>query len=272
MKTIEFTKMQASGNDFIVVDNRRRVIKNAKAFAARFCPAHTSIGADGVLLLEKSKKAAFKMRIINADGSEAEACGNGFRCIARYANERLGFPKKFEFESLSGRIRSDVKGRNVQVDLINPKKPIQQGKLNVLGWKLHYFFINTGVPHTVIFAGDLPGIDVKSLGRTIRYHEQFKPQGTNVNFVEVKEKNLIHIRTYERGVEDETLACGTGSTASAIVSSLAGYTRVPVLVKTRGGETLTVNFRCEGNKIKDVSLKGEAFFVYDGKIAGDLSA
>lgn len=265
MKTIPFIKMVASGNDFIVIDNRAKIIKDALKFTQKICSLHTGVGADGVLLFEKSAKAAFKMRIINSDGSEAEACGNGFRCIARYAKEKHGFPSQFKFESVSGIIQANVKNKSVCVELVKPTG-FKEGELDVSGHRLHYSFINTGVPHAVIFVEGLPKIDVAALGRAIRYHNHFKPKGTNVNFVEVENERGIRVRTYERGVEAETLACGTGSTASAVISSLAGYTKPPVRVRTSGGEILTIDFVRQGNELKKVTLEGEVEFVYEGKL------
>jgi diaminopimelate epimerase len=137
------------------------------------------------------------------------------------------------------------------------------------GHRLHYSFINTGVPHAVIFVEGLEKIDVEKLGRAIRHHAAFRPKGTNVNFVEVRSPREIRVRTYERGVEAETLACGTGSTASALISSLSGYTRPPVRVRTRGGEILSVDFTAEGNKINCVTLEGKAHFIYEGKLCDE---
>ena len=258
--------MVASGNDFIVIDNRSGVFKNPVKTASELCRLHTGVGADGVLLVEKSKKADFKMRIINSDGSEAEACGNGFRCIALYAKEKMGFSSSFRFESLAGIIHAQIKGKNVRVQMVNPSGLRMRAQLQVEGHRLHYSFLNTGVPHAVIFVQGLEKIDVPNLGRAIRYHQDFKPKGTNVNFVEVKGPRDINVRTYERGVENETLACGTGSTASAIITCLSGYVKPPVRVHTRGGEILTVDFQRNGEKLTNVTLEGEASFVYEGKL------
>lgn len=260
--------MVASGNDFIVVDNRKGILKNPLKWTRRFCEFHTGIGADGVLLFENSRKADFKMRIINSDGSEAEACGNGFRCIARFAHEKMGYPSKFSFESMAGTIRAEIKkGARVSVQLVNPTGLKMRSEIQVMGHRLHYSFLNTGVPHAVIFVQGLEKIDVEKLGCAVRYHEQFKPKGTNVNFVEVKGPRDIRVRTYERGVENETLACGTGSTASAILSCLAGNVKAPVNVHTKGGEVLVVNFKKNGEKITGVTLEGEANFVFEGKVS-----
>ena len=258
--------MVASGNDFVVVDNRRHIVKDATAFARTICRPHQGIGADGVLLFESSKKANFKMRIVNPDGSEAAACGNGFRCIALYAHEILKYSSRVFFESGSGTIEAEVgpKG-NVKAQLIKPRIFKMDDVLEVRGNRLHYVFLDTGVPHVVIFVEGLAKVEVFEIGKAIRHHTQFQPFGTNVNFVEVRSKKEIAVRTYERGVENETLACGTGSTASAVVSVLKGYVEPPVTVITQGGEKLKVDIRKKGNEIIKVYLEGQAKFVYEGK-------
>lgn len=268
--SLPFYKMVASGNDFVVVDNRKGIVGDIKEFARKVCAGHTGIGADGVLLLENSRRADFKMRIINSDGSEAEACGNGFRCIALFAKEKLSCPSEFRFESLAGIITAHVKAQRVCVELPVPSELELDQSLEALGHRLHYAFLNTGVPHAVIFVEGLPKIDVEEIGRAVRHHGNFKPRGTNVNFVQVENDKTISVRTYERGVENETLACGTGSTASAVVSVLKGYVRSPVQVKTRGGEILEINIQCDGKKITRVTLEGEARFVCEGKMAAGL--
>ncbi|HXV27900.1 MAG TPA: diaminopimelate epimerase [bacterium] len=265
-QAIPFYKMQASGNDFVVIDNRKNIIRDPYRFTQKVCAPHVGVGADGVLLFENSKRASFRMRILNSDGSEAEACGNGFRCIARFAKEIFHYPSEFRFESYSGMIQTRIRGNLIRVQLVVPSQIRLHDEIQVLGHRLHYSFINTGVPHTVIFVEGLAKIEVETLGRAIRQHKVFKPKGTNVNFVEVKNRNEIHVRTYERGVERETLACGTGSSGSAVVSSLLQYACPPVKVKTGGGEILTIDFKKKGNKIVDVTLEGEAHFVYEGKL------
>ncbi|MBI3317413.1 MAG: diaminopimelate epimerase [Candidatus Omnitrophica bacterium] len=261
-----FYKMQASGNDFVVVDNRQGAVRDSLAFTRKVCALHTGIGADGVLFFENSKKADFKMRIINSDGSEAEACGNGFRCISKFAKEVLNFPSEFQFESVSGLIQAHVNYASIKVQLMEPVGYRSGVLKDIVNRDFHYECINTGVPHAVIFVEGLEKIDVVALGPKIRFHETFAPAGTNVNFVEVLGKDSICVRTYERGVEAETLACGTGSSASAITSTLKGYTEPPIQVRTRGGEVLTVNFKIEGKKITDVTLQGEAHFVFKGEL------
>lgn len=265
-KELLFYKLQASGNDFVVVDNRRKEIKNPASFTKKICAYHTGVGADGVLLLEKSRKADFKMRIINSDGSEAEACGNGFRCIAFYANKVLGLPSTFQFETLAGIIEARIRGNQVRVKMSDPEIYTAKSKISINGKSFQYGFVNTGVPHVVIFVPDLKKIDVARWGSAIRFHKTFAPKGTNVNFVEVKNKKNIHVRTYERGVEQETQACGTGSTASAIMSSVYRKASSPVKVRTTGGEILNITFTHQGDEVHNVYLEGEAAIVFKGQL------
>lgn len=223
------------------------------------------------------------MRIINADGSEAEACGNGYRCIGLYANKLLGFPESMRVETLSGEIQIKVGRDKIKVKMTNPHDYREKVEIDGLitphpslspsrgeGWgegKLRGAFINTGVPHVVIFTEGLNQIPIVELGRAIRHHEMFKPKGTNVDFAEVAGERSIAVRTYERGVEDETLACGTGTVASAIVASLTGRVEAPVQVKTRSGEVLTVYFERSGSHVSNVFLEGTAKFVFEGRLA-----
>jgi diaminopimelate epimerase len=266
-KSISFHKMQASGNDFVVIDHRKKSISNLKAFAAKVCPIHTGIGADGVLVIESSKKADFKARIFNSDGSEAEACGNGFRCVGRFAHDILKFPAKMQFESLAGLIAAEVKKDNVCVQLARPQVLEENGKISVCGKNFDYHFLNTGVPHVVIYLDQLDKANVFEWGRAIRTHKKFAPKGTNVNFVSRRGGSKITIRTYERGVEDETLACGTGSTAAGLAAVLKFNVKSPVEVLTRGGEVLKVSFEFDaaGRPLK-AFLEGGAHVVYEGKI------
>ena len=261
-----FFKMEATGNDFVVVDNRRKVVRDPVRFAREVCDRHAGVGADGLLLIEDSRKADYKMRILNADGSEAEACGNGFRCAALLAHEKFGFGKEHRFESLAGLVDARVKGRRVRVRLMDPTDFQDRESIAVNGRDLPYHFIRVGVPHVVIFAEGLAKLPVEELGRAVRFHPKFQPAGTNVNFVEITGPRSIAVETYERGVEANTLACGTGSTASALVSALRGDVKPPVKVKTRGGEVLEVDFSLKQGRVSDVFLEGEARLVFEGKL------
>ncbi|MFH0984673.1 MAG: diaminopimelate epimerase [Candidatus Omnitrophota bacterium] len=264
--SIPFYKMVASGNDFVVVDNRRKAVKDPVAFARRICRLHQGVGADGLLLFENSKKTNFKMRILNPDGSEASACGNGFRCIARYAHDVLKYSSRMHFESGSGPIEAEVGSKDsVRVQLVQPRIFEMEGILEADKRRLSYAFLDTGVPHVVIFSEDLEKVDVFEIGKAVRGHARFQPFGTNVNFVEVRSKKEIAVRTYERGVENETLACGTGSTASAVISVLKGHVHSPVSVLTRGGEKLRIDIQKKGDEVAKVFLEGKVQFVYKGE-------
>ena len=267
---IIFTKMSGSDNDFVVIDNRSDIISGRASFARSVCRRRTSIGADGLILIEKSKRADFRMRIFNPDGSEAEMCGNGARCAALYANLKFKRPdaKRWSIQTGAGILSAQIKAANsVKIKMVEPKELKLDFNIKLDGTPYTLSYLNTGVPHTVVWVKDIDKADVYNLGRKIRHHSYFNPAGTNVNFVKVKDKNSIYIRTYERGVENETLACGTGSTASAIIAGLTRGLISPVLVHTRGGEVLKIYFSQKGAKIKDVYLEGNVKFVFQGEIA-----
>ena len=275
-RSISFTKMESGGNDFIIIDNRKKILpRRLSELAVNLCRRRSSVGADGLILLEKAKKADYRMRIFNPDGSEPEMCGNGARCLARFAFiKRIGSAEAV-METKAGNVEAQVKGKKVGVRLGNPSDINLNFKILL---KSHgsqkVNFINTGVPHAVVFVSALNKVDVKNLGRAIRYHKRFTPSGANVNFVTLQGRNSIYIRTYERGVEDETLACGTGAVASALISGLQGKVSSPVEVHTRGGETLKVEYVIKKNmkgieKFKGVWLEGEVRVVYEGEIARD---
>ena len=266
MSKIEFVKMVASGNDFVVLDNRRRTIRGSKlhAFAREACERNYGIGGDGLIAVEPSKRADFRMRIINPDGSEAEMCGNGARCAALFAKEKKIAGKKMSFETLAGIIEAEVDGDVVRLKMPDPTDLRREVRLLIENENYMAHFVNTGVPHTVIYVEDLDSWDVKRLGREIRHHKTFAPKGTNVDFVQVQKGNLIRVRTYERGVEDETLACGTGVTASAIISAAMKDFKSPVTCLTKGGDKLKIYFKRNGDNFTDVYLEGGAKKVFCG--------
>ncbi|MFA5146297.1 MAG: diaminopimelate epimerase [Candidatus Omnitrophota bacterium] len=267
MKTIGFTKAVATGNDFIIIDNRVSGIGHRVSdLAKKLCDRRWSVGADGLLLVERSKKADFKMRIFNPDGSEAEMCGNGSRCIALYAATKKIAGTEMGIETLAGVLKAYVKKDTVKVRLSDPKDIKWNLCLTIHECPYQVNFVNTGVPHAVHFVKDADGVDVKSLGSDMRYHKEFSPYGSNVDFVEIVRGNRIKVRTYERGVEDETLACGTGAVASAIISAEAEKISSPVIVETKSGERLNVYFEIVERVFTNVYLEGRAQLVYEGKI------
>jgi diaminopimelate epimerase len=258
---MEFTKAVATGNDFVIMMGRKN---NWAEIAKKICDRKRGVGADGLLVIDESKKADIKMRIFNPDGSEAQMCGNGSRCAALYAATKKLAGNKMTIETLAGVLDAEVRKDMVKVKLTEPKD-IKWNlclTINKCPYKLN--FVNTGVPHVVHFVEDLDKVDVKNIGSHIRNHDEFSPDGTNADFVQVLGNNSIALRTYERGVEDETLACGTGAVASAIISAEAEKMHSPVIVETRGGEKLKVHFTMAGPEFKDVYLEGSAKLVFDG--------
>lgn len=273
-KKIEFTKLVGSGNDFVLIDCTRKQIPGSglRKLAQKMCRRQFGAGADGLLVAENSTRADIRMRIFNTDGSEAEMCGNGARCFALWAFSRRK-RQNLAIETKAGRIQavgSEKKGRGIRIRLSDPAQPRFNIPLEVLGRKISVQHINTGVPHTVVFVEGLDTIDVNTIGREIRNHGQFAPAGSNVNMVQITGDHAISVRTYERGVESETLACGTGAVASAIVSILKGecgpikeYNAVQVT--TKGGEVLRVYFHYKDDTINEVWLEGKAQIVYKGE-------
>lgn len=267
-----FYKMQGGGNDFVIIDNRQQEIVPEKGsdIAKKLCERRFGIGADGLILIEPSIEHAFKWRFFNADGSVAEMCGNGARCAARFAFETGIAKSELSFETLAGVIKAKISGKEVAIKLTDPcdlKTGLHPSNLaGVKDEELTVDFVNTGVPHAVILWDDVAFAPVKELGRQIRYHEIFAPKGTNVNFVQILPNDRLKVRTYERGVEAETFACGTGSVASTIIAALKGCVTSPTFVETSGGEVLTVEFTQENGLFSDVWLKGPAIITYKGEL------
>ncbi|MDI6703708.1 MAG: diaminopimelate epimerase [bacterium] len=263
---IPFVKMSAGGNDFILIDNRRGIFNPLPSLIQKTCARKLGVGADGILLLEVSRNVDFKMRIFNPDGTEPEMCGNGARCIARFANLLGIVEKKTIFETKAGFIQAEVSEEMVKIKLEDPKRIELYRRLDLDGEVLTIHFINTGVPHSVLIERDIDKIDVVKLGPQIRYHLDFYPDGTNVTWVKVLDKKTLKIRTYERGVEDETLACGTGACAAACITYLLNLTSPPIDIETRGGEVLKVHFSGSNDKITDLLLEGEVKIIYKGEL------
>ncbi len=261
MQKISFTKMVASGNDFVVICAPRSTLHapRLRSLAREICDRKYGVGADGLLFLEKSKIADVRMRIFNHDGSEAEMCGNGARCIVLYLGKR-----NTEIETKAGIIQSQLEWNSVKIKLTNPLNIKLDIPIKVNNRNLKVNFIDIGVPHAVIFVEGLDEIHVSEIGRAIRNHKRFFPRGANVDFVEGLGKDLIGIRTYERGVEDETLACGTGSVASSLIFALKSGTGNKINVRTQSQEILKVYFDRINNSFKNVWLEGKARIVYTG--------
>ncbi len=265
---IDFTKMSGTGNDFILIDHRTPFLaeEDMPAFAKAVCERRVSVGADGLILLENSEAADFRWQFLNADGSWAEMCGNGARCAARFAHDRGIAPARMRFETVAGIIEAEVTGQSVKLKMTAPTGLRLHEKLQVNGQEQVVHSLNTGVPHAMLFMDDIAQAPVLEWGRLIRFHEHFQPAGTNVNFVQQQAGNGLIVRTYERGVEGETLACGTGAVAAAIIAGLLGQVRPPVTVTTSGGEELIIHYALTGQEIADVFLEGPANFIYEGRL------
>ncbi len=295
MRKIPFVKMSGSGNDFILIDNRRKILKeeSLKGFVARICQHRLSVGGDGVILIEPAseslarpgrargvgaseersphgppykKPADFRWRLFNADGGEAEFSGNGGRCAARFAYLKKISGKKLSFETLAGLVKAEVKKDQVKIQFPEIKDMRPNQSISVDGQGLQGHFINTGVPHVVHYVGDVDQVEVVGLGKKIRHHPLFQPAGTNVNFVMMLDPHTIRIRTYERGVEDETLACGSGSVAAALITGALDKGKSPITVIQRSGKSLLVYFRWDGMVFSEVFLEGDAMVIYEGEM------
>lgn len=268
MEGLEFSKLSGSGNDFILIDNRSGAIPLGELprLTRTLCRRRFSVGADGLIAIEGSARADFRWRFYNADGSEAAMCGNGGRCAARFAFARGICGARLRFETIAGIIHAEVKGTRVKLELLPPHGLKQDIVINVDNAEIRMDAITTGVPHAVILIKDFGEWDVIRTGRALRYHPLFQPEGTNVDFVRKDGASAISVRTYERGVEDETLACGTGSVAAALIGALRYGLVSPVSVKTRGGEVLTVYFTADRDSFRNVFLEGDATWVYDGRV------
>ncbi len=262
MKPIFFTKVEGSGNDFLIVNNHDNYVSEVIADAAlpefvkKIANKHLGAGADGVIFLDPAKDYPFSMRYYNKDGGEANLCLNGARCIVSYAY-RLGvIEEKGKFLSASGPLGFFYQGQSVSIEVPNPVDIKMNFTLTINRKKYRANYLRLGVPHCVIFVDSLDKLNVKDIGEAIRNHKTFKPDGANVNFVK-EDGNTLFVRTYERGVEDETMSCGSGVLASAYIASKLFIAQSPITCKTRGGELLVV--------IKDkLYLEGPNSIVYDG--------
>lgn len=259
--------MNGAGNDFVMIDNRAGEVRLEPDQIVRICDRHRGIGADGILLLEKGSNGAdFRMRYYNRDGGEAEMCGNGARCFARFANKVAKAPAQISFQTPAGLIRGRLEGELVTLQMSEPKDLKLGIDLTANGAKERVHFINSGVPHVVVPVSNVADVDVRRRGEALRRHEEFSPAGANVNFIEKLGPTKIAIRTYERGVEDETLACGTGVVASALIFGATEKINGPISITVRSGSQLSVDFKRGGDQFTDVTLTGPAEFAFEGTI------
>src|SRR5256714_4804973 len=240
---LRFTKMNGAGNDFVMIDNRIGDLQLASEQIAKICDRHRGVGADGVLILERAANGAdFRMRYYNADGGEAEMCGNGARCFARYADRVAGPKEKVSFETPAGVIGAELQGELVRLAMSDPKDMRLGITIPLPDERVAAHFVNSGVPHVVVPVNDLENVDVRGVGSAIRRHDLFAPKGANVNFLKESGPRRIAIRTYERGVENETIARGTGVVGSALIFAAMKNVEAPIGVRVRGGDELERGF------------------------------
>jgi len=257
LRTITFNKYQGTGNDFIIIDNRTLIFNPADTAIIRaLCDRRTGIGADGLILIGRSDDHDFEMKYFNSDGLESTMCGNGGRCAADYAIRKGIAGVKLAFMAIDGLHKAEAEEGIIRLQMndVSNTRLIRDN-----------YFIDTGSPHYILFRDNVMTIDVGMVGKEIRWADYLPPGGANVNFAEVK-GNKLFVRTYERGVENETLSCGTGVAASAIAAALSGQiVSIPVGVQTKGGD-LTVSFRIEGDGATEIWLSGPATPVFKGEI------
>jgi diaminopimelate epimerase len=266
--TLCFSKYAGCGNDFILVDNRTLFFPTEnRQIIRRLCERSFGVGADGLILIEQSTSADFKMRIFNCDGSEAEMCGNGIRCLFKFILE-LGYPSQaYTIEVMGKQLHLAPDQENVSVEMAQPSNMAWHIDLAVDGKILQVHHLDTGVPHAVYFLADIEKIDVNGIGAKIRYHPTFLPKGANANFAKCKTNGTLQVRTYERGVEHETLACGTGATATALAAAKIYGWESPIVVETRSGENLKIGFQFDNQGMPtQVTMSGPASFVFRGEI------
>jgi diaminopimelate epimerase len=271
MTWIPFFKMSGSGNDFIVVDNRTPLVPEERlaAFVRGVCRRKLSAGADGLILVEAAQGADFRWRFFNSDASPAEMCGNGARCVARFAYLNGIAGERMTFLTAAGPVAAEVTGQRVKVKMPDPVGLRLSYPIALARGSMTVSSVNTGVPHVVIPCADVDAVDVVALGREIRHHDQYAPAGTNVNVVCPRPGGVLAVRTYERGVEDETLACGTGAIAAALVTAALEGRSAPIAVVTRGGGTLTIFFDRHDHRYRDIFMEGDARLIYRGELCDE---
>ena len=268
MPTVPFWKMHGAGNDFVLIDDRDQTFPDTdNALVHRIARPKYGIGCEGVILIQPSDTADFRMRFYNPDGGEVEMCGNGARCVARLAKEIGAAPASMQFDTVAGVIGAEVIAEDqVRLTMTPPKDWALNGELDMEEQKIPFHFVNSGVPHVVMEVENLSGIDIQTVGAAVRYHPRFQPAGTNVNFIEITGPDSLSVRTYERGVEAETLACGTGMVACGLVAGSLGHVSTPVKITCAAGDVLEVDYTPTEDGAENVTLTGPAVHVFQGQI------
>lgn len=265
---IPFWKMHGASNDFILADDRGLTFPTRDtAWLTQVMSRRTGVGSEGILLIQPARAGGhFRMRFFNPDGGEVEMCGNGARCVARLAHELGAAPAIMTFETIAGPIGAEVRGDRVLLHMTEPKDWRMNVTLDVDGSRVAAHFVNSGVPHAVVPVKDLAAVNVQQLGAAIRHHREFAPKGTNANFIQVTGGDSLRLRTYERGVEAETLACGTGIVASGLIAGRLGLVKPPVHITAASGDILEVNYAATADGATHVTLLGPAVHVFRGTL------
>ena len=266
-----FSKYEATGNDFILIDDRKETFPVLRGcFISKLCHRKFGIGSDGLILLQTSVQCDARMRIFNSDGSEAESCGNGLCCLMQFMMD-LGFEQKtYQIETMKKKVEGTLKNGKVSIFLGSPSFIDLPSELFLKGESIPLHLIDTGVPHIVSFVDDLEKINVQKTGSEIRWHHSLKPKGANVNFAQRQRDGSICVRTFERGVEAETLGCGTGAVAVALISARLFHNPSPARICFSGGD-IEVHFHNEPDRVVNVQMTGSAHFIFSGHIKRDLS-
>jgi diaminopimelate epimerase len=265
--TIQFWKMHGAGNDFVLVDDRARTFPAGDgAFLQRLAARRTGVGSEGIILIQPSDTAHFRMRFFNPDGSEVDMCGNGARCVARLAYDLGVAPERMQFDTGAGLLAAEMAGPRVRLTMTAPKDWRLDQPLDLPDGSHACGFVNSGVPHAVMRVDNLDAVDVQTLGSATRHHRAFAPKGTNANFIAVTGPQSLRIRTYERGVEAETLACGTGIVAAGLIAGRMGWVKPAVQITCASGDVLEVNYRLTADGAEAVTLLGPAEYVFRGTL------
>lgn len=265
---LQFTKMHGAANDFVMVDDRQGTVPwQDYVLMSLLAARRTGIGCEGIILIQRSDRADFRMRFLNPDGTEVDMCGNGARCAAWFAHKIGAAPKSMTMETSCGLLDAEiVDACNVRVWMPEPTARSYGMAIHVADRRVEGDYVNTGVPHFVVRVDEGETVDVEGLGRAIRLHPAFAPEGVNVNFVIQRAPDRLSIRTYERGVEAESGACGTGAVAAAITAVEAHAGALPMTVRTGGGFILGVDSDWRGNRCTGITLTGPVREVYRGAI------
>jgi diaminopimelate epimerase len=272
--SVPFVKMSGAGNDFVMIDNMEQKHHfDAPNLAKSLCDRHFGIGADGLIILEPTPDRDFRMMYYNADGSYGGMCGNGGRCAAIFARRQGHCRETFAFEAVGYTYRGSMRGNRVRMRMKEPSGMVDCLVMNPAPPGMGIAaFVDTGAPHAVFFVEEVESVDVSGIGRILREHPAFAPSGANINFVQIMSPGTLRMRTYERGVEAETLACGTGSIASAVLANRLRGIQPPVTVETRSGRILMVEFEQTGSNFTNIVLEGEGSILFDGNILIDCSS